>query len=81
MAVRKPDASYDSRPLIRQINSTLERIRRDGTWQELFNTWLGNYMEQPALPEPEYLNETPPVEESQPSSTAKDQPGEKKEGQ
>lgn len=81
VAVRKPDASYDSRPLIRQINSTLERIRRDGTWQELFNTWLGNYMEQPVLPEPKYLNETPPAEESQPSSTAKDQPGEKKEGQ
>ena len=32
VAVRKPDAAYDSRPLIRQINSTLERIREDGTW-------------------------------------------------
>ena len=64
MAVRKPDASYDSRPLIRQVNSTLERIRSDGTWLRLFNTWLGNYMDRPSLPAPKYLNETPPATKS-----------------
>ncbi|MDK8763695.1 glutamate ABC transporter substrate-binding protein [Corynebacterium sp. MSK218] len=69
VAVRKPDASYDSRPLIRQVNSTLERIRSDGTWLKLFNTWLGNYMERPTLPEPKYLNEAPPATEDKSTST------------
>lgn len=64
VAVRKPDASYDSRPLIRQVNSTLERIRSDGTWSKLFTTWLGNYMDRPSLPAPKYLNETPPSTEA-----------------
>ena len=64
VAVRKPDASYDSRPLIRQVNSTLERIRSDGTWLRLFNTWLGDYMDRPSLPAPKYLNETPPATKS-----------------
>ncbi|MDK6813277.1 glutamate ABC transporter substrate-binding protein [Corynebacterium sp. UMB6689] len=80
VAVRKPDGSYDSRPLIRQVNSTLERIRKDGTWQRLFTTWLGDYMEQPVLPAPKYLDETPPATESQPSSPTSNPPGEKKEG-
>ena len=60
VAVRKPDAAYDSRPLIRQINSTLERIREDGTWSRLFTTWLGDYMDKPTLPAPKYRAETPP---------------------
>lgn len=81
VAVRKPDATYDSRPLIRQVNSTLERIRKDGTWQKLFATWLGDYMEQPVLSAPKYLNETPPATESQQSSPTSNPPGEKKEGQ
>lgn len=80
VAVRKPDGSYDSRPLIRQVNSTLERIRKDGTWQQLFNEWLGDYMDQPVLSAPKYLDETPPATESQPSSPTNNQPGEKKEG-
>ena len=80
VAVRKPDGSYDSRPLIRQVNSTLERIRKDGTWQRLFTTWLGDYMEQPVLPAPKYLDETPSATESQPTSPTSNPPGEKKEG-
>ena len=80
VAVRKPDGTYDSRPLIRQVNSTLERIRKDGTWQRLFNEWLGDYMDQPMLPAPKYLDETPPATESQPSSPSSNHPGEKKEG-
>ena len=60
VAVRKPDAAYDSRPLIRQINSTLERIREDGTWSRLFTTWLGDYMDKPTLPAPKYRAETLP---------------------
>lgn len=57
VAVRKPDSFYDSKPLLRQVNSTLERIRQDGTWDKLFATWLGDYLERPTLPAPNYLPE------------------------
>ncbi|MDO5032308.1 glutamate ABC transporter substrate-binding protein [Corynebacterium sp.] len=57
VAARRPDAFYDSRPLLRQVNSTLERIRQDGTWSMLFQQWLGEYMDQPTLPEPKYRKE------------------------
>lgn len=74
VAVRKPDASYDSRPLIRQVNSTLERIRSDGTWLKLFYSWLGDYMERPTLPEPKYLNEAPPATENESTSAKEARP-------
>ena len=46
-----------TRPLLRQINSTLERIRRDGTWSSLFEEWLGAYLEEPTLPAGKYIEE------------------------
>ncbi|MEX3504630.1 glutamate ABC transporter substrate-binding protein [Corynebacterium sp. LK2510] len=36
--------------LVRQVNSTLERIRDDGTWNKMFATWLGASSSTPALP-------------------------------
>lgn len=30
--------------LVSQINATMERIRRDGTWQELYDTWFGAFL-------------------------------------
>ncbi|QPK78936.1 glutamate ABC transporter substrate-binding protein [Corynebacterium lizhenjunii] len=57
VAVRKPDHHYDSRGLIRQVNSTLERVRRDGTWQRSFTTWFGPYLQPTPLPAPNYREE------------------------
>lgn len=52
-----PDQHYDSRGLIRQVNSTLDRIQDDGTWQSLFNEWFGEYLPTPTLPAPTYIDE------------------------
>lgn len=64
IGVRKPDAHYDSRGLIRQVNSTLERIQDDGTWRSLFDEWFGPYLPVPTLPEPKYISERNTEEQS-----------------
>ena len=57
VAVRRPSKQHDTRPLLRQVNSTLERIRRDGTWSRIFEEWLGTYLEEPTLPAGKYIEE------------------------
>ena len=57
VAVRRPSKQHDTRPLLRQVNSTLERIRRDGTWSTIFEEWLGAYLEEPTLPAGKYIEE------------------------
>lgn len=57
VGVRRPDAIHDTRGLIRQVNVTMERIRRDGTWRNLFDTWLSPYLPVPTLPAPDYREE------------------------
>ena len=57
VAVRRPSKQQDTRPLLRQVNSTLERIRRDGTWSSIFEEWLGAYLEEPTLPSGKYIEE------------------------
>lgn len=57
IAIRKTDAAHDSRGLTRQVNSTLERIRSDGTWYRLYNIWLGKYLAPTPLPHPHYREE------------------------
>ena len=57
VAVRRPSKQHNTRPLLRQVNSTLERIRRDGTWSKIFNEWLGIYLEEPTLPAGRYIEE------------------------
>ena len=57
VAVRRPSKQHDTRPLLRQVNSTLERIRRDGTWSSIFEEWLGAYLEEPTLPSGKYIEE------------------------
>lgn len=58
IAMRRNSQSHDSRPLVRQVNSTLERIQRDGTWDQLFSRWLGAYLARPSLPAPTYIDES-----------------------
>lgn len=50
VGIRKPDREYDSTGLVRQVNYTLERIRRDGTWQRMYNEWFADYLPNPTLP-------------------------------
>ncbi|PRQ10588.1 ABC transporter [Corynebacterium sp. 13CS0277] len=45
---------HDSDGVIRQINSTLARITRDGTWWRLYNAWLGPFLPTQGPPAPVY---------------------------
>jgi polar amino acid transport system substrate-binding protein len=40
--------------LVRAVNASLERIRRDGTWEGLYRTWLTALGPPPSPPEPKY---------------------------
>lgn len=48
---------YDG--LTRQVNSTLERIRRDGTWDGMFNRWLSPHIDARSAPSPLYRPDEP----------------------
>lgn len=43
--------------LVRQVNSTLERMRNDGTWYELYSTWLGGSIAESSPPPLMYRKE------------------------
>lgn len=59
----KPPRSSDAQAiaeaegLVRQVNSTLERIRDDGTWWELFRHWFGGRLSTPGPPPVNYRPE------------------------
>jgi polar amino acid transport system substrate-binding protein len=42
--------------LVRFVNGTLERIRRDGTWNTLYRKWLTVLGPAPAAPTPRYVD-------------------------
>jgi polar amino acid transport system substrate-binding protein len=42
--------------LVRFVNGTLDRIRRDGTWNALYRKWLTVLGPAPAPPEPKYVD-------------------------
>jgi polar amino acid transport system substrate-binding protein len=44
----------DNTGLVRYVNGTLERIRRDGTWNTLYRKWLTVLGPAPAPPNPRY---------------------------
>lgn len=65
VGIRHPDSAdeenikEEARGLVRQVNETLERMRADGTWNEIYQAWFGNtpgllHTEQPA---PHYRSE------------------------
>lgn len=43
--------------LTMQVNSTMERIRRDGTWARLFDKWLKDYLGPASMPSMAYRTE------------------------
>lgn len=43
-------------PLVRFVNGTLDRIRRDGTWNTLYRKWLTVLGPAPPPPTPRYLD-------------------------
>ncbi|WP_257159654.1 glutamate ABC transporter substrate-binding protein [Corynebacterium cystitidis] len=45
--------------MVRQVNSTLERIRRDGTWWDMYNQWFGPYLHSQGPPQLTYREEEP----------------------
>jgi polar amino acid transport system substrate-binding protein len=46
----------DNTGLVRFVNGTLERIRRDGTWNTLYRKWLTVLGPAPAPPSPRYVD-------------------------
>jgi polar amino acid transport system substrate-binding protein len=46
----------DNTELVRFVNGTLERIRRDGTWNTLYRKWLTVLGPAPAPPSPRYVD-------------------------
>jgi polar amino acid transport system substrate-binding protein len=46
----------DNTGLVRFVNGTLERIRRDGTWNTLYRKWLTVLGPAPAPPNPRYAD-------------------------
>jgi polar amino acid transport system substrate-binding protein len=48
--------SLNNTGLVRFVNGTLERIRRDGTWNTLYRKWLTVLGPAPAPPTPRYVD-------------------------
>ncbi len=48
--------TLDNTGLVRFVNGTLERIRRDGTWNTLYRKWLTVLGPAPAPPVPRYVD-------------------------
>lgn len=46
----------DNTGLVRFVNGTLERLRRDGTWNTLYRKWLAVLGPAPAPPNPRYVD-------------------------
>ncbi|WP_420098373.1 transporter substrate-binding domain-containing protein [Corynebacterium sp.] len=47
----------DTAGLIRQVNSTMERLREDGTWNDIYDEWLEGYLGDASQPPAEYRSD------------------------
>lgn len=59
VGVRKSTPGDDSSGLVRQVNSTLERIRVDGTWWRMYEQWFAATLSTTGPPELHYREEEP----------------------
>lgn len=66
-----PDGDYDPSGLIRQVNSTLERIREDGTWWRLYDRWFSSYLATSGPPPLDYREE-PEEEQGEPEPASEE---------
>ncbi|AGF73496.1 glutamate ABC transporter substrate-binding protein [Corynebacterium halotolerans] len=57
-----PTEDHDPSGLIRQVNSTIERIREDGTWWRLYDRWFSSYLATSGPPPLHYREEPAPTE-------------------
>ncbi|MDO4909613.1 MAG: glutamate ABC transporter substrate-binding protein [Corynebacterium sp.] len=58
IGIASPSSRHDTMGLIRQVNSTIERIRRNGQWKTLYDKWFAKYLgEDPTLPPISYRQE------------------------
>ncbi|MCK7638360.1 glutamate ABC transporter substrate-binding protein [Corynebacterium pygosceleis] len=57
VGIASPGHRHDTDGLIRQVNSTIERVRRDGTWWDLYDRWLGPYQSTVGPPPLDYRPE------------------------
>lgn len=46
-----------ARRLVRQVNSTLERLRADGTWEAMYDEWFSGSLANSEMPLPMYQEE------------------------
>ncbi|MCX7538839.1 glutamate ABC transporter substrate-binding protein [Corynebacterium sp. P5875] len=57
VGIASPGYRHDTDGLIRQVNSTIERVREDGTWWRLYNRWFGPYQATDGPPPLDYRPE------------------------
>lgn len=57
IAFAKPGVRHNTEGLIRQVNTTLERVFRDGTWRKSFQHWFGAYLPAQTPPPTNYRQE------------------------
>lgn len=57
-----PPTLRDTAGLVRQINSTMERIRVDGTWTRLYDRWLRPYLGDATQPSARYRTDAESTE-------------------
>lgn len=57
IAFAKPGSKHRTEGLIRQVNASLEAMLADGTWQQLFTRWFGEYLSKQQPPALHYREE------------------------
>lgn len=62
IAAAHPRNEHDSEDLTRQVNSTIERIREDGTWWRMYDRWFSTYLSTSGPPPLNYRDEPEPEE-------------------
>lgn len=65
VAIAPSRSNNDTTGLVRQVNTTMERIRTDTTWWSMFNDWFGPYLFTYGPPPLQYRDESMVEEEGE----------------